>query len=533
MAATDLRPAPSRPAAQRGLHRPLLAHLPFAVLLLAGAVLRLMTWRAYRPALLFPDSRIYLMAAAREELHSTRPGGYSAFLWPFLHLHLGGLASISLVQHLLGLAMAVAIYLLLLRLRVWPWLAALAAAPLLLDSMQLALEQYVMADTLFEALLLASCLLLLWRRRPGVPLLLAAGLALGLAATVRGVGVVLLAPAVVTAVAVGLPLGWRRTLLLLAALGVGFALPVTAYMAAFKVQHGKFALTTHTSRHLYARLAPIADCRGLALPDHERPLCPAEPPRQRMTTNAYMWDVRSPQYRLVPPAGRTAEEVLADFNRRVVLHQPVDYAVLVGRDVLHGFRPFRTVGPKDVSPNPWLLRQKLPANGRSYRPGELYRSFAGYGPVLDRPLAGMLARYQHVGHAPGPVLAAGAVAALAAAAGLGRARRSGLRVAAWTFAGLCLVVLVTAAMGSMFSWRYQLPQLVLLPPAGALGLSALLRRDLAAATGDPADGRSGLLPLLPLLRARGTPTAERGAGPSAGRSSPSADEGGQYLPNWR
>jgi hypothetical protein len=44
----------------------------------------------------------------------------------------------------------------------------------------------------FEALL-ASCLLLLWRRRPGVPLLLAAGLALGLAATVRGVGVLLLA----------------------------------------------------------------------------------------------------------------------------------------------------------------------------------------------------------------------------------------------------------------------------------------------------------------------------------------------------
>ena len=89
--------------------------------------------------------------------------------------------------------MAAAIYLLLLRLRVWPWLAALAAAPLLLDSMQLALEQYVMADTLFEALLLVSCLLLLWRRRPGVPLLLAAGLALGLAATVRGVGVLLLA----------------------------------------------------------------------------------------------------------------------------------------------------------------------------------------------------------------------------------------------------------------------------------------------------------------------------------------------------
>ena len=120
MATTDLRSAPPRPAPQRGLHRPLLAHLPFAVLLLAGAVLRLMTWRAYRPALLFPDSRIYLLAAAREELQAARPAGYSAFLWPFLHLHLGGLASISLAQHLLGLAMAAAIYLLLLRLGCGP-----------------------------------------------------------------------------------------------------------------------------------------------------------------------------------------------------------------------------------------------------------------------------------------------------------------------------------------------------------------------------------------------------------------------------
>jgi hypothetical protein len=49
-------------------------------------------------------------------------------------------------------------------------------------------------------------------------------------------------------------------------------------------------------------------------------------------------------------------------------------------------------------------------------------------------------------------------------------------VAAWTFASLCLVALVTAAMSSTFSCRYQLVQLVLLPPAGALGLTAMVRR---------------------------------------------------------
>jgi hypothetical protein len=115
----------------------------------------------------------------------------------------------------------------------------------------------------------------------------------------------------------------------------------------------------------------------------------------------------------------------------------------------------------------------------------LYRQFAGYGPVVDRPVAAWLTGYQHLGHTPGPLLAAGAVLALLAVAGVGRARRSGLRVAAWTFASLCLVTLVTAAMSSTFSWRYQLVQLPLLPPAGALGLAALLGR--RAPDDDPAE----------------------------------------------
>jgi len=452
--------------------RPLLAHLPFAVVLLAGTLLRLLTWRAYRPALLFPDSRSYLLGAANNTLHTIRPSGYSLFLWPLVRLD--GLATITFLQHLLGLAMAVAVYLLLLRLRVWPWLAALAVAPLLLDSMQLVIEQYVMADTLFEALLVAACLLLLWRRRPGAPLVLAAGLALGAAATVRGAGILLVAPAAVAVLA--LAGGWRRTVLLLAALLAGVAVPVGAYMLAYNQQHGRLALTGYTSRFLYARLAPIADCRGLALPAHERTLCPPEPPGERMTSNQYMWDLkRSPQNHLRPPAGKRVEEVLAEFNRRIILHQPVDYAQLVGRDLLRGFQPFRTVGRDDVPVAPWLFHATLPNTNVPDRAG-LYRRFAGYGPVVDRPMTSVLVGYQHVGHTPGPVLAGCAVVALLAAAGVGRSRRSGLRVAAWMFAALCLVALVTAAMSSTFSWRYQLVQLVLLPPAGAIGLTALTRR---------------------------------------------------------
>jgi UDP-sulfoquinovose synthase len=148
--------------------------------------------------------------------------------------------------------------------------------------------------------------------------------------------------------------------------------------------------------------------------------------------------------------------------------------------------------------------------------------------VLDRSLAGRLARYQRVGHTPGPVLAACAVAGLLAAAGVGRARRSGLRVAAWTFAATCLAVLVIAAMGSAFSWRYQLPQLVLLPPAGALGLSALLRRDLRSR-----ERPLGSVTLSPATAGSRDPHRRARGGAIVRWVSPPADGMRTIRANWR
>jgi hypothetical protein len=48
-------------------------------------------------------------------------------------------------------------------------------------------------------------------------------------------------------------------------------------------------------------------------------------------------------------------------------------------------------------------------------------------------------------------------------------------VAVGLLAAACLLPLLTSAALSGFSWRYQLPQIPLLPMAGALGLAALVR----------------------------------------------------------
>ena len=159
------------------------------VLLAAGLVLRILTQLAYRPALLFIDSIKYLFGAYA----GNDPPGYQLALKLFLRV--GTLPMVVAVQHLLGLAMAVALYLILRRRGVPRWLAALATAPILLDAYQLQIEQSIMPDTAFEALIVAGLACLLWQPRPRLWMVIAAGLALGASATVRQVGEIFILPA--------------------------------------------------------------------------------------------------------------------------------------------------------------------------------------------------------------------------------------------------------------------------------------------------------------------------------------------------
>jgi hypothetical protein len=105
--------------------------------------------------------------------------------------------------------------------------------------------------------------------------------------------------------------------------------------------------------------------------------------------------------------------------------------------------------------------------------------FGGGSPVVWLPGARFLRAYQlNGGYTPGPLLAVFTLAGLAGSAVLLR-RRAGPRVrqlglACLLFFGSGLFVLLVSDL-FQFSWRYQLPALVTLAPAGALGLSALLR----------------------------------------------------------
>ena len=128
-------------------------HWLMAILVLAGAVLRAVSVFAYRPALIFPDSFRYMVEAHSFYFSEARPGGYGLFLWPLARVTESPMAY-AIVNHLVGLALAVACYAFLVRRGLPRWAAAAAMLPLLFDPLQLVLEEYVLSDVLFAAVML-------------------------------------------------------------------------------------------------------------------------------------------------------------------------------------------------------------------------------------------------------------------------------------------------------------------------------------------------------------------------------------------
>jgi hypothetical protein len=450
---------------------------------------------AYRPALIFPDSVSYLDNVTRFKPYTIRPLGYPAFLklLPIGHQ----LAVIPGAQHLMGLAIGVALYVLLVRLGVPAWGAALGAAPVLLDAYQVNLEEFILSETLFEALLVAAVAVLLWRPRPGYARLAVAGLLFAAVALTRANGLVLVVPGLVAALA--MRAGWRGLALMVAA----FAVPLIAYAFWFQSTNGSFGLTSYGGRFLYARVAPFADCSKFSVPADERVLCPAGTPGHRPTTDGssvefFMWSEGSPVFKIADNEQRG--KLAGAFAKRVILHQPWKYTTTVLHDFFRSFALTRSTHHGELPVSRWQFQLDYPTL-TPYLTKTIQEHGGTHARVVRGP-ARILRAYQKGGYLPGTVLAIALVAALVAALGFGRG--SELRIGSAVFASLGVLILGVAVLANQFSWRYQIPSLVLLPPAGALGLTALLRgRPADAAPADPAESRlpRGLRALLARLRA--------------------------------
>jgi hypothetical protein len=532
----DAAPAPGQPDPQAGRlawlrHTPALArqHWLFAVLLTAGLVLRVLTQIAYRPALLYIDSTKYLLGAYPGD----DPPGYQLAIKPVLAL--GNLDMIAVIQHLAGLAMAIALYLVLLRRGAPRWLAALATAPVLLDAYQLQIEQNVMPDVMFEVLIVAGLVALLWRTVPSPWLVVVAGLALGGSATARQIGEIFILPAVCWLLIV--TPGWRLRLKQAVLLCLAFALPILAasYRNYADPQLHSFSLAPYASGSIYGRMAEAADCATLKVPGYERPLCPDATQKLLLGPDGLDHNPRSPIRGTWIPSLSTANyqalkqlcpktvavtvgtqvhyhvvasmcgRATSDFDRRVLKQQPLNVLASIGKDTLKLFAPGRVTSTGDPSLTRWQFQTYYPqyppyiviSHGAfvfgTYNHDGVEEqigtgaNFRGGNPSVVRPLASFLRGYQmHGGYTPGPLYAFAILAGLAGSLAVLRRRAA----PAWRATALaCLLFFVTGVFALLssdvfeFNWRYQLPAMVTLVPAAALAITLLLRRGSLTAAG--------------------------------------------------
>jgi hypothetical protein len=462
-------------------------HVVFAVLLVLAAALRGVVLAAYHPALIFPDSVRYLQYASnfahgRWSVDALRQSGYSVLIIPVAGVH--QLWIIPLVQHLAGLATAGLVYAVLIQAGTRPALAAVAAIPVLFDPLQLVLEQYVLSDTWTMFVIVAALAILVWRREPSWRAAAGCGLLLGIAVMLRDEELIMIAPAALYLLVTVRP--WRQMLIRLAALVGCFAVPVAGYLGWFDASHGQPNFTTFSGAFLYGRVADFASCTGLSLPAYEKPLCPTQPPARR-NADFYTWDPHSPQWTFTPPAGMSRDAVVRDFSLRILAHQPLAYAGAVARDFGYGFSPVRGAGPEKYSPA-YLKFQTYVRPDR-----QAYASIAALGypaPQLRPGPAAFLTDYGRYFYLPGPVFAAGLVLAVAGLVIGWRRRLTGpILPNGLLFTTSAICVLIPAAAFATFDWRYQLPQLTLIPIAAIYGFNAI--GSLRSGTSQPGPRRAG------------------------------------------
>ncbi len=462
------------------------AHKLITLIVAAGVTLRVLTVIAYRPAILYVDSLyIYLIHLPHSPMPATTspspdPLGYNMWLLQPV-LSVGGLFTVVVIQHLLGIAMGIAIYTLLVRRGAWHWLAALAAAPVLLDAYQIYIEHMIMSDTLFEALLVGAFGALIWNRRPGPIAVGVAGLFLGVATTVRAVGAPLLVLFLIYVLIV--VRGWSFKALSATLVTLLFLIPVLSYDIYMTQTGNKFDASNTTALSLYARASTFVDCDRLNAPADVKQLCPAEPLGQRRSPDFYAHTLDSPLYKAKLPPGVTLNQLETQFAKAAMTQQPwrLTGAVLHDASRLFTWNHDNLSNP-DAPTERWRFQTAYPVYPTAVYLSTVQDIGAFYGdppPHLNAGVAKFMRGYQlTVGFTPGPVMALFLIVGLTGVLWRGRSKGSSARGPALLYL-LGAAAVLGAADFYEFTWRYQLPGLVLIPMAGVLGWTALTRRKAA------------------------------------------------------
>jgi glycosyltransferase involved in cell wall biosynthesis len=434
-----------------------------AAVLGAGVALRAAVFFAYQPFFWLPTTDGYVSAAESVRPGGAHPWGYSGFLW----LTGQGLSQREVValQHAFVLLLAVGLYAFLVHRGVTRGIASLAIVPLCLSPLLVNVEHHLLPESLFVLLVAAALLTLVWP--PALPALgvcAAAGVLAAAAGLMQLFGLVMIVPMVVYLVC------RRSGVLRLAALLVAFAIPLAGYLAWMHHAHGVYAFTTWRGKHLYARVAPFAQCQRLGgLTAQQRLLCDNRPVGERPGPEQYLWG-EGPDRTLV----RTLpDSVLLGFAQKVIAHQPFDYAKAVAGGTAHAFYP----GQRQRHREPCLANWGYP----SPTPGSCRADALGGQGAREHPLsvnstlAQGLNTYARFDYPVGPLFLACLVVTLFALLWRPSAGGWRLRLDAALFASVGLALLISSIATANFNYRYTAILYSTLPIAAAIAITHLGR----------------------------------------------------------
>jgi Dolichyl-phosphate-mannose-protein mannosyltransferase len=452
---------------------------PFALVLAAGALLRLACEVAYRPALFYSDSWGYLSMAHGAGIVTfapLRPSGY-----PLILKVLHWLTLTTVVQHLAGLAVATLAYALLRTLDVRRWVATLAGAFVVLDAWAIALEQYILAEAFFGLALMlavwASLSVMRFdrdnpdRMRPGAgtPIALGfAGLCLAAAALMRPVGLFAIPAWVVWML-------WTRVGARALVAGLTcLIVPLLVYSIAHQSVTGTFGLTQANGWFLYGRVGTIATCDGIDVARDARKLCERPAAAAHENQSWFMFNRRSPARRTFGGISASStkqahsDQVLGKFARQVILHRPGDYANLVAGDFFRYLRP----GPRAAHREDQTVEFPRSARIHFDDPHIRHRLYPELRTHASAP-AGLLRSYAKVFHTSRPLVALALLAALLALL-LGPVTHDPRLPALFLAFGVAVGLLLGAALGAGFALRYLVPAVPEIAVAGVLAAESLV-----------------------------------------------------------
>ena len=455
----SVRSSAATPAGVRSLAaRTWAEHRLFIIVLIPAVLLRADAELGYRWQAWFNDSFTYVADTVHFNLDPTRVSGYAIFLKILEPFH--SYALVTILQHLMGLAVAVMLYALTRhRFGAPAWLATLAAVPVLYDGYEIELEHLILSDVPFLFLIIAghhaaalgSGRAVRPAQRPHRP---AAGPG---GSVLRSVGEPLLAVFVVYMII--RRFNWRK----IAATVVVGAVPLVAYAGMFDLEHGQFAMSDATGVFLYSRVMTFAECAKMHVPADELWLCTVLPPDQRPIAQNFIWrsTPNTPLDRYTSPKFSPQPNKLAeDFAIRAIEAQPLDYARAVFDDTWRVFAWKRQVFPNAQTYDEYEFLAK-PTPIPSWDDANLgrYKSYAAAyvqgnpETQLVNPFAAIIRDYQRYVWLPGTVYGLILLAGLGGMV-LAWRRLGGEALLPWAISAAMIVI---PAATAEFDYRYVLP----------------------------------------------------------------------------